>query len=83
LLKSINTGYYKLSEALQGMVSIIENPDFGNIEDFVSWEQVHRSILFNTGLSANTTYWYKVSAVDSTGEGLQSTTVSESTLINK
>jgi fibronectin type 3 domain-containing protein len=31
------------------------------------------------GLGANTTYWYKVSAIDSTGEGLQSTEISVKT----
>jgi fibronectin type 3 domain-containing protein len=36
---------------------------------------------YNAGLGANITYWYKVSAVDSTGEGLQSTEISAKTLL--
>jgi subtilisin family serine protease/fibronectin type 3 domain-containing protein len=35
----------------------------------------------NASLGANTTYWYKVSAVDSTGEGSQTTAVSTKTLL--
>jgi uncharacterized protein YjdB/fibronectin type 3 domain-containing protein len=35
----------------------------------------------NTWLTANTTYWYKISAVNSTGEGLQSTAVSTITFM--
>jgi fibronectin type 3 domain-containing protein len=36
----------------------------------------------NTGLKADTTYWYKVSTVDNVGEGAQSTAVSGRTLYN-
>jgi hypothetical protein len=39
------------------------------------------TIYTDAGLTSNTTYWYKVSAVNASGEGAQSTAISKKTLL--